>query len=97
MFDPVFDVVTWCWEISFNHNPVKRDETDKAGWIVESLIPPGSQIMEQSPCQQTPGREYMAQAPAQTHRPLIGRRGRVYLLPVTPRLVAASGWLTFGR
>lgn len=40
---------------------------------------------------------HRAQAPAQTHRPLIGRRERVYLLPVTQCPVSASGWLTFGR
>lgn len=42
--------------VCFNHNPVKkRDETDEAGSVVDSLISPGSQIREQSRCQQTLG------------------------------------------
>lgn len=96
--DPVFDVVTWCWGVCFNHNP-SEERWDRSSWSRRRLshsswVPDqGTKLVLADPREvvQGPG------ACPDTQASLIGRRERVYLLPVTRSLATASGWLTFDR
>ena len=74
---------------------MSREEADEAGGVSASFIAPGPQDPqtprpeEQSQCQRTL-REVL-----ETHRLLMEGGERVCLLPVTRRLLSASGQLMF--
>ena len=82
--------------VSFNHNSVKIDETEEAGCVVDShpsWVPDQGNKVSRP---QGGGGGSSANSDF-VNSPLTGRRERVYLLPVTRRLVRAWGWLIFGR